>query len=70
MMVLMLLCGILGGLLSAVATGLAGFGWLAMLMAYSAGGMLSVLAVLGGTVLLRPMLASRPRLISMQPSAR
>lgn len=70
MMVLMLLCGILGGLLSAVATGLAGFGWLAMLAAYSAGGMLSVLAILGGMFLLRPMLANRPRLIPMQPSVR
>ena len=70
MMVLMLLCGILGGLLSAMATALAGFGWLAVLAAYSAGGMLSVLAVLGGTVLLRPMLATRPSLLSLEPSVR
>ena len=70
MMVLMLLCGILGGLLSAVATALAGFGWLGVLAAYSAGGMLSVLAALGGTFLLRPMLATRPSLLPLQPSVR
>ena len=70
MIVLILLCGIFGGLLSALATAMAGYGWLAMLAAYSGGGMLSVLAMLGGTFLWRPALVTQTPILPLKTASR